>query len=127
MEKTRVSRFNLPNLRALVDQGRTILIVGGVPKPRKLENLKAKLEGDFSLEWPNLGNSTASRMLAPITDRIRKGNVACVLLVNGIMSHQTSDRVVLACKEGSAPFRIVEKAGQQSILLALQDIERSLT
>ncbi|MFH1621383.1 MAG: hypothetical protein ABIB04_04860 [Patescibacteria group bacterium] len=125
--RAEIDYLDVPQLLDRIREGGKILIIGGVPKPRKIEWLRAKIEGQPEIEWPDVAGKTASRRLPAFEEQIRQGSVACVLLVNGIVSHQTSDRIVLSCRTSQTPFGVVGKAGLESLREALIKIDKSLS
>jgi hypothetical protein len=120
----RILRLCLPNLQALLSE-RRVMLIGGVPRQDKLERLKAMLGAQPI--WPDIVGVTSSKRLEGPETSIRQGKVACVLILNGIMSHQVSDKIVAACKSNGTPFRTVNKAGFASVVEALREIEAELS
>jgi hypothetical protein len=99
---------------------RAILIVGGLRNSAKLRLIKERF--DIDAEWHEI--EAPIRGLDSVEQRIRSGRVGVVVLLEGLMGHKVSDRVIRACNQYNVPFAYGDRAGSGSLEHAFDDLER---
>lgn len=116
-EDAEVERRALPGDWAgfVVTRGVAAAIVGGVPRPERVEALK-RCFGFGSLEWiPN----ACDRPLESIVQRMRSGSLQLVIMLSQLVSHNASDRLFAARDEGCRVV-LADSYGVGQIRLALE-------
>lgn len=99
----------------VVTRGVAAAIVGGVPRPSRVEALR-RCFGFGTLEWiPN----ACDRPLDSIVQRMRSGSLQLVIVLSQLVSHNASDRLFAARDEGCRVV-LADSYGVGQIRLALE-------
>ena len=109
-------------LRSRIDQGKTIVVVGGGKREEKLQSVRER----FGLEatWHET-EQNSPRKAEDMVDRIKKGGrVAAVVILNGLMSHTDYNRISEACSLSKVPCTLADRGGIRSLEEAFVEIER---
>ncbi len=109
----------LPSLRKLQ---RAIVLVGGLIVPEKIELVRER----FGLEvmW---FVSDGTRTDDVVVERIKSGTIGAVVVLEGLVGHNTSGKVIEACKTNNVPCTYGDKGGTGSLGNAFHDLDRRLT
>lgn len=119
----REQEISLPKLSAAVEAGKKLIIFGGMmTKPEKLEELQRRT--GISAEW--LGADDGIRRTQALERSVLEGNVAAVIVLDGLISHRSSGLVTSACKQIATPIKYADRGGIASLLKAMMDIEEEL-
>ena len=111
----------LPSLRAsLLASGLPLLLVGGVTKHDKVALCRDKFQ--LAVQWCELPPA-APRTTRSLCERIEQGSAAAVLILHGLVSHASSDRLVKACQSAGVPFALADRGGSGAIQRALDEID----
>jgi hypothetical protein len=101
-----------------------IVAVGGLCKAEKLRIVNDRFGID--IEWHEvMGDST--RATDAIVRRIKAGNVGAIVLLEGLMGHRVSKRVIEACQACNVPLAMGDRAGTGSLEIAFNEIVRRLS
>lgn len=102
---------------------RAVVMLGGVRKPEKLDKLHQRI--DFEVEWiETSAGSTGST--STLERRIREGNVAAVVILEGLIGHKHYEPVVAAARQAGTPVAYGGRAGTASLRSAFEEINESL-
>ncbi len=108
---------NYPLLLAATVSGQALVILGGDPRPEKLE--KIRLETGLATQW------LSSRDWPKLVKRIRQGTVCGVIVLPGLLGHGAIDAVRAATRRG-VPQAQAGTGGCASLLEALRQLENAL-
>lgn len=98
-----------------VTRGVAAALVGGVPRPSRVEALK-RCFGFGTLEWiPN----ACDRPLESIVQRMRSGSLQLVIVLSQLVSHNASDRL-FAARDAGCRVVLADSYGVGQIRLALE-------
>jgi len=110
-----------PLLRASAE-GRSVLLVGGTTLYERGTTLSTRT--NIPVEWLQIDHKT--RQVDRIAARIMNGGAAGCLIVEGFMTHSTSNRIEEACRSSGVPFAFCDRAGTASVEQAFDSIEQKL-
>jgi hypothetical protein len=94
-----------------------IVVVGGVG--RKAASLPAELEE--RVEWIDITRQ-GTVAIGNLTQRIRAGRVAALVLLEGLVGHRHSEPLVGAAREAGIPLAYAGKGGRAALDRALGDV-----
>lgn len=116
-EEAEVERAPLPQAWPgfAVARGVAAAIVGGVPRPERVEALR-RCFGFGSLEW--IANA-CDRPLEGVVQQMRSGSLQLVIVLSQLVSHAASDRLFAARQEGCRVV-LANSYGVGGIRLALE-------
>lgn len=109
-------------LEALTER-RPLVVVGRLGKRERLEALAPELPP--GVEWLDT-NQHGMAAIGNLDRRIRERRVGALVLVEGSLSHKHTEPLVSAARQYGVAFAYANKGGKQSILRALDDLERQL-
>jgi hypothetical protein len=112
----------LPWLRDAMKK-KPLIIVGGLIVNEKLDLCTTRF--GIKLEWHEAEGDSV-RSAETMAQRIRAGGPAGVLVLEGLLGHKSSDKIISACKAKGIPFAYVDKGGVASIEAGLNTIETKL-
>ena len=112
----------LPHLRAALKK-KPIVIVGGLVINEKIDLCQKRF--GIELEWHET-DGDAARAADTMAARIRAGGVSAVLILEGLISHKTSNKITDACKAKKIPYAMGDKGGVASLEAAFNMIEQKL-
>jgi hypothetical protein len=115
--------LDLPRLRARA-HGSSLVVVGGVAKPEKLERLRRRAE--IEIEWIGLDAGKSASTVAALARRIRDGRLVALVLLNGLLDHKQSEPLMTAAREVGLAVAYADKAGKGAFTRALMELERRL-
>jgi hypothetical protein len=115
--------LDLPRLRARA-KGSSLIVVGGVAKPEKLERLRRRAEID--IEWIGLDAGKSASTVSALARRIRDGRLVALVLLNGLLDHKQSEPLMTAAREVGLAVAYADKAGKGAFTRALLELERRL-
>ena len=111
----------MPLLRAKIEDGKALLLVGGFKREEKLRVVKERF--GLEVEWYET-DPVCPRMSEDAVNRVKGGKVAAVVLLNGFMMHKDFKRVSDACENLGVPCTLGERGGVGSLDTAFSEIER---
>lgn len=116
-EDAEVERGELPEgwTGFAVTRGVAAAIVGGVPRPERVDVLK-RCFGFGSLEW--IANA-CDRPLESIVQRMRSGSLQLVIVLSQLVSHNASDRL-FGARDAGCRVVLADSYGVGQIRLALE-------
>lgn len=112
----------LPWLRDAMKK-KPLIIVGGLIVNEKLDLCTNRF--GIKLEWHEAEGDSV-RAAETMAQRIRSGGPCGVLILEGLLGHKSSDKIINACKAKGIPFAYVDKGGVASIEAGLNTIETKL-
>ena len=92
------------------------MIVGGEPRELSRERLEAYLQLD-ALDWPAIDGP---RKVEAVAQRISKGAYDLVLVLQHLVAHKESNRVIEAAREAKTRWALVESYGVTAVKLGLE-------
>ncbi len=101
-----------------------IVVVGGVPRRERASALPASV-GE-RLEWIDTTRQ-GTVAIGNLTQRIRSGRVAALVLLEGLVGHRHSEPLVSAAREVGLPFAYAGKGGRAAFERALGDVLKRLS
>lgn len=113
----------LPALRAAM-KTKPLVIIGGLVVNEKLDTCATRF--GIKPEWLEV-DSDAMRSADSAAARVRAGKVSAVILLEGLIGHKTSDKIVDACKSKGIPFVLADKGGIASLESALTTLDQKLS
>ncbi|HEV8247953.1 MAG TPA: hypothetical protein VGP93_19395 [Polyangiaceae bacterium] len=96
-----------------------IVVVGGVPKRERAAALPREL-GD-RIEWIDTTRQ-GTVAIGNLTQRIRGGRVAALVLLEALVGHRHSEPLVSAAREAGIPWAYAGKGGRGAFERALGDV-----
>lgn len=109
-------------LHAVARNGKIVVFGGNGKSIGESVRLAGKRLG-IDLEWipvePNSGAAPSQRLAS----RLRRGKVAGLVLINGIVSHKQIIPVVDGAKAGGVPFVYAGRAGSAQLTRAFEELE----
>lgn len=112
-----------PRLLRRLGPKRPLVIVGGTPVPEMIKRIGKWL--GMTPEWITCERGQ-DRTTMPLAERISRGNVAAILVVEQLLSHNNANRIKLAAVASSTPYAYVNKAGIEAVRRGLRTIEAAL-
>ncbi len=103
---------------------RPLVVVGRLGKKDRLDALASELPPE--VEWLDT-NQHGMAAIGNLDRRIRERRVGALVLVEGSLSHKHTEPLVSAARQHGVAFAYANKGGKQSILRALDDLERQLS
>lgn len=117
-----VEAWELPRLTERAE-AKAVVMLGGVRKPEKLDKLHQRI--DFEVEWiETSAGSTGST--STLERRIREGNVAAVVILEGLIGHKHYEPVVAAARQADIPVAYGGRAGTASLRSAFEELDSGL-
>lgn len=111
----------LPRLQAAAGT-KAVVLVGGIIEKKKLAWIKQHY--GFTAEWVETHN--ALKAVQSVRSRILGGNVAAVVILDGLVSHTHTAPIMSAVRLTETPLAYGDTAGTASLRKAFQQIEGSL-
>src|SRR5574338_98178 len=108
----------------LVQVGKAIVLVGGLVKREKLTLIEERF--GLEVEWFDIADDNPKRT-DTIVRRIGAGNIGAVILLEGLIGHKVSKRVVAACQSNNVPCVRADRGGSGSIEVALLELDRKIS
>ena len=102
---------------------RPVVLVGGIPKQPKLRTLKRRL--GFDLEWAET-DAAGSQSVQSLEGRILDGNIAAVVILEGLGGHKHFEPLVAAARQTGTPLAYGNTAGTGALKKAFSEIEQKL-
>ncbi|MCA9641992.1 MAG: hypothetical protein H6718_18815 [Polyangiaceae bacterium] len=109
-------------LLALTEQ-RPLVLVGRLGKKERLEALASELPKQ--VEWLDT-NQHGMAAIGNLDRRLRERRVGALVLMEGSLSHKHTEPLVSAARQHGIAFAYANKGGKQSILRALDELEKQL-
>ncbi|MEZ4369802.1 MAG: hypothetical protein R3B07_03225 [Polyangiaceae bacterium] len=109
-------------LFALSEQ-RPLVVVGRLGKKERLEALASELPKQT--EWLDT-NQHGMAAIGNLDRRLRERRVGALVLMEGSLSHKHTEPLVSAARQHGIAFAYANKGGKQSILRALDELEKQL-
>jgi hypothetical protein len=100
---------------------RPVLVIGGHTVQERVS--WAKQEFGVTVDWPD---TYRDKGVDPLLVRIRAGAPVAVILLEHLMGHRTSKRVVEAAKLANVPVTYARKGGMASMQTAFAHLEERL-
>ncbi len=101
-----------------------IVVVGGVPKRERAATLSPGVAE--RLEWIDTTRQ-GTVAIGNLTQRIRGGRVAGLVLLEGLVGHRHSEPLVSAAREVGVPFAYAGKGGRAAFERALGQVLKRLS
>lgn len=111
----------LPNLRKMLAT-RTLVIAGGLVVNEKLDLCQTRF--GVKAVWHEIDDSMMRT--ETLCQRIRSGSVGAVVLLEGLIGHKQSNKVVDACRANLIPYMMGDRGGTASIEAALHALDSKL-
>lgn len=102
---------------------RPLVVVGRLGKRERLEALTPELPPD--VEWLDT-NQHGMAAIGNLDRRIREHRVGALVLMEGCLSHKHTEPLISAARQHGVAFAYANKGGKQSILRALDELEKQL-
>lgn len=111
--------------RALFElsEQRPLVVVGRLGKKERLEALASELPKQT--EWLDT-NQHGMAAIGNLDRRLRERRVGALVLMEGSLSHKHTEPLVSAARQHGIAFAYANKGGKQSILRALDELEKQL-
>lgn len=111
----------LPNLRKMLAK-QTLVIAGGLVVNEKLDLCQTRF--GIKAVWHEIDDSMPAT--ETLCQRIRSGSVGAVILLEGLIGHKQSNKVVDACRANQTPYMMGDRGGTASIEAALHTLDSKL-
>jgi hypothetical protein len=108
----------------LIQIGRTVVLVGGLSRREKLALIHERF--GLEVEWYEIEDD-GPKATDTIVKRIKAGGIGAVILLEGLMGHKVSKRVIGACQACNIPYVRADRGGSGSLELAFVELDRKLS
>lgn len=115
--------LDLPALRE-ASEDRDVLIVGGAVKAEKLDRIRDRT--GIEIRWVGLAKGASSSAVRSLSTKIKNGQVAGLVLLEGLMNHKDYDPLIASARQVGLPVAYGGKAGAASLDRALKDLDEKV-
>jgi hypothetical protein len=113
---------SFPRLRGATARG-AVLVVGGAG--RSSVRAAAALRAGLEIDWVEIeGHGT--RRVEAAAERVRRGKVGAIILVEGAMLHRHSIPLLQAVRQTPTPIAYAKKGGLSQLMSAFGVLEQAL-
>jgi len=111
-----------PDLRRQL-QNKPLVIAGGIEKPEKLRTIKERF--NIQAEWLAINNG-GPRSTASIVQRIKTGGISAIIILEGLVGHPTSRKIMEACLAAKVPYTLGYRGGIGDVEKSLDALDREI-
>lgn len=104
-------------------QNKPLVIAGGIEKPEKLRTIKDRF--NIQAEWLAINNG-GPRSTASIVQRIKTGGISAIIILEGLIGHPTSRKLMDACLSSNVPYTLGYRGGIGDVEKSLGELDREI-
>jgi len=114
---------DLPKLLMAQEMGRIVVLFGGIRIPEKIKTIKDRT--GLSIDWSEAEEGSPRNANIGVS-RIRKDNISCVVILEGLISHGVWRSVADQCTAEGIPHVMGGRGGIGSVIQVLETVEAKL-
>ncbi len=111
-----------PHLRRRL-QNKPVVIAGGIEKAEKLRTIRERF--GIQAEWLAINNG-GPRSTSSIVQKIKTGGISAIIILEGLIGHPTSRKLMDACISSNVPYTLGYRGGIGDVEKSLGELDREI-